>query len=486
MTTAADSPTPSGDRRRRFPEGFVWGAATAAYQIEGAVDADGRGRSIWDTFSHTPGRVSGGDTGDLAVDHYHRYRDDVALMAELGLDAYRFSVSWPRVQPGGRGPRNSSGMDFYARLVDALLAADIEPVLTLYHWDLPQELQDAGGWANRDTAARFADYATLVAEVLGDRVPMWTTLNEPWCSAFLGHGSGVHAPGVTDDETALRAAHHLLLGHGLAVRALRGQLPADRQLSLALNLAAVFPASSSDADAAAARCIDGLANRLFLDPLLRAGYPVDVRHHLACVSDLGFVQDGDLPVIATPIDVLGVNYYTPIVVADGSPTSHLERFAAEGEPSPYPNTAHLHQVPQQVEHTAMGWPIDARGLRWVLDLVHRDYHVPIVITENGAAFDDLVDEEGRVRDKERIDYLREHLEVLHDAVESGVDVRGFFVWSLLDNFEWAHGYAKRFGIVHVDYDSQQRTLKDSGRWYRDVIRDNGIVGSGLPGPGKQR
>ncbi|CRK57952.1 Beta-glucosidase [Alloactinosynnema sp. L-07] len=445
-----------------FPEGFVWGAATAAYQIEGGVDA--RGRSIWDTFAHTPGKIDGGDTGDVAADHYHRYGADIALMRDLGLSAYRFSVAWPRVQPTGRGPANAAGLDFYERIVDELLGQGIAPMLTLYHWDLPQELEDVGGWAERDTAARFAEYAGLVAARLGDRVPGWTTLNEPWCSAFLGYASGVHAPGRTEPAAALRAAHHLMLAHGLGTLALRDALPASAEVSIVLNLAAVSPASPAAEDAA--RRIDGLANRIFLDPLFGAGYPADVLQDTAALTDWGFVHAGDESIIATPIDLLGVNYYSPTVVDLG-----------EGEvDGPWPGCADIRTVTPAGPTTSMGWPIDARGLGEILARLRDDYPpIPIMITENGAAFDDVVADDA-VRDSDRVAYLHQHLAVAHESLRKGVDLRGYFVWSLLDNFEWAYGYAKRFGIVHVDYASQRRLWKDSAYWYRDVIKANGING----------
>ncbi len=449
----------------KFPQGFVWGAATAAYQIEGSVTADGRGPSIWDTFSHTPGRVANGDTGDVAADHYVRFRDDVALMADLGLPAYRFSVAWPRIQPTGKGPANAAGLDHYERLVDELLARSITPTMTLYHWDLPQELEDSGGWGERDTAARFAEYAGLVAGRLGDRVPSWTTLNEPWCSAFLGYASGEHAPGRTDPALSLRAAHHLLLAHGLATSVLRAELPAAAQVSITLNLCAVLPAATSPEATDAVRRIDGLGNRLFLDPLFRGHYPADVLRDTASLTDWSFVADGDLSAIAAPIDLLGINYYTPTLVDAGPPSSG---------PSPWPGCADVRFVPQPGPATAMGWAIDAQGLRNVVHRVHDDYEpIPLMITENGAAFDDFVDGAG-VPDADRIAYLRDHLTVVHEAIEAGVDLRGYFVWSLLDNFEWAYGYAKRFGIVHVDYATQERVCKDSAHWYREVIRTNGI------------
>ncbi|MGH3880205.1 MAG: GH1 family beta-glucosidase [Actinophytocola sp.] len=449
-----------------FPEGFVWGAATAAYQIEGSPGADGRGPSIWDTFSHTPGRVADGDTGDEATDHYRRYRDDVAMMASLGLPAYRFSVSWPRIQPGGKGPANVAGLDHYDRLVDELAAHGITPMLTLYHWDLPQELEDSGGWGERDTAARFAEYAALVGERLGDRVPLWTTLNEPWCAAFLGYAAGVHAPGRTDPALSLRAAHHLLLAHGLGVDALREVLPASAQVSITLNLSAVMPGATSPEATAAVRRIDGLANRLFLDPLFRGHYPADVLRATEALTDWSFVSEDDLAVISTPIDLLGINYYTPTLV-DAGP--------AEPGPTAWPGCSDIRFVQPPGPKTAMGWAIDAQGLRAVVHRVHEEYSpIPQMITENGAAFDDELGADGGVRDPERISYLRDHLAVVHEAIEAGVDLRGYFVWSLLDNFEWSYGYSKRFGIVHVDYPTQHRAWKDSAYWYRQVISTNGI------------
>jgi beta-glucosidase len=449
----------------KFPEGFVWGAATAAYQIEGSPDADGRGPSIWDTFAHTPGRIANGDTGDVAADHYRLFRDDVALMRDLGLDAYRFSVSWSRIQPGGKGPANAAGLDHYERLVDELLGQGITPVLTLYHWDLPQELADSGGWGARDTTVRFAEYAELVGARLGDRVPHWTTVNEPWCAAFLGYASGEHAPGHTDPALALRAAHHLLLAHGLGTQALRTVLPSDAQVSITLNLAAVLPAATSSAATSAVRRVDGLANRLFLDPLFVGHYPADVQQDTSRLTDWSFVAQDDLAVIATPIDLLGINYYSPTLVDVGP---------AVNTPSPWPACENIRFVQPPGPRTAMGWAIDAQGLRNVVHRVHDQYRpIPLMITENGAAFDDELGVDG-VRDDDRIAYLRDHLEVVHEAISAGVDLRGYFVWSLLDNFEWAYGYTKRFGIVHVDYETQARVWKDSAHWYRRVIRTNGL------------
>ena len=465
---------------RAFPPGFRWGVATAAYQIEGGATADGRGRSIWDTFSHTPGRVAGGHTGDVAADHYHRYRDDVQLMRHLGLQGYRFSVSWPRIQPRGSGATNPSGLDFYSRLVDELLGAGIEPLVTLYHWDLPQPLEDAGGWPLRDTALRFRDYAGLLAATLGDRVRQWTTLNEPWCSAFLGYASGVHAPGRVEPAASLAAHHHLMLGHGLAAAGLRDALPADSQVSITLNLADVRAVSGA-ADDAAARLIDGLANRIFLDPLLRGFYPHDVVAATSGLTDWAFVRDGDLAAIRAPLDFLGVNYYAPTFVRAFTGAGEPERADGHGGgASAWPGADRV-EFPHQpgLPRTAMGWPIDPSGLTNVLTRVHRDYGITTVVTENGAAFEEETTPAGEVLDGDRTAYLRGHVSAVLDAIEAGADVRGYYVWSLLDNFEWAYGFDKRFGIVHVDYATQERRLKASARWYAGVIASGGR----LPDPG---
>jgi beta-glucosidase len=461
-----------------FPPGFVWGVATSAYQVEGAVREGGRGPSIWDTFSRVPGRVVGGDTGDVAADHYHRYREDTALMAGLGLGAYRFSIAWPRVQPEGHGPANPRGLDFYSRLVDSLLESGIQPWVTLYHWDLPQALQDAGGWAGREVVGRFVEYAAIVYEALRDRVDNWTTLNEPWCAAFLGHAAGIHAPGVQDPATAIRATHHLLLAHGQTVRALRS-LAAGPRIGINLNLDPVLPATPAPADVDAARRIDGLYNRLFLDPLFLGRYPGDVLDDLDGLGGLDRVDLEELATIAAPLDLLGVNYYRPFTVAarPGRP-----RFG--GEPSAWVGAGDVEFVPRGLPQTALGWEIDASGLDELLLRLHRDYpRVPLFVTENGAAFDDGLDPEGRVRDDARVRFLDEHLRAAHRAIRGGVDLRGFFVWSLLDNFEWAEGYAKRFGIVYVDFATQRRVPKDSARWYRDAIARGGLDGRPPDSPG---
>jgi beta-glucosidase len=467
----------------RFPSGFVWGAATAAYQIEGAAAEHGRTPSIWDTFSHTPGRVLNGDTGDIAADHYHRFRDDVALMSDLGLGAYRFSVSWSRVQPTGRGLAIQRGLDFYRQLVDELLAKDITPVATLYHWDLPQDLEDVGGWTVRDTAERFAEYAGTVAGAIGDRVPYWTTLNEPWCSAYLGYGSGVHAPGRTEPESALKAVHHLNLAHGRALGVLRSVLPATAQTSITLNLHQIRPLSSSPADLDAARRIDAVGNRAFLGPILGGAYPADLLADTAHLVDWdALVRDGDLAEISRPIDLLGVNYYTPTLVSDGNGLAGSgERTRDDGhgasDHSPWPGSEHVafHLAPG--ETTAMRWAVDAGGLYDLLMRVDREHPgLPMMITENGAAYDDYISPEGAVNDPQRIAYLHGHLAAVHRALADGADVRGYFLWSLMDNFEWSYGYSKRFGAVYVDFGTQRRIPKRSAHWYAAVARANVLPG----------
>ncbi|MFI7598137.1 GH1 family beta-glucosidase [Actinoplanes sp. NPDC049681] len=422
-----------------FPPGFLWGVSTAAYQIEGAVREDGRGPSIWDTFSHTPGRVRDGDTGDVACDHYHRWAQDVELLAELGVSAYRFSIAWPRVQPAGAGPVNGAGLDFYDRLVDALLARGIAPVPTLFHWDLPQALEDAGGWLSRETSYRFADYAAVVADRIGDRISRWITLNEPVVHMAQGYAFGTHAPGRTLLMDALPVAHHQLLGHGLAMRALRTRGGAEVMITNNCT-----PVRAAGDDLAAAEVYDAFHNRLFLDPVLRGEYP-------PFAADADFVRDGDMEVIATPMDALGLNYYNPTLV----------KAAPEGSPLPF-ETVDIEGVPR----TAFGWPVVPDGLRELLVGLRERYAgllPPVYITENGCST------AGPVHDADRIDYLDGHLRALHAAIEAGVDVRGYFVWSLLDNFEWAEGYSQRFGLVHVDYETQRRTPRDSFAWFRAVL-----------------
>jgi beta-glucosidase len=441
-----------------FPPDFVWGAATAAYQIEGAWDENGKGESIWDRFSHTPGKIANGETGDVACDHYHRWAEDVALMKSLGLQAYRFSMSWPRVLPQGRGPVNTAGLDFYSQLVDALLEAGIEPFVTLYHWDLPQALQDQGGWPARATAAAFAEYADLASRRLGDRVKHWMTLNEPWVSAFVGYLEGRHAPGHTDLDEALAAAHHLLLAHGLAVPIIRQNSP-DAQVGIAINLSVKTPASPSSADLAAAWLEDGLLNRWFLDPLAGRGYPLDSVRHYGRPMD--FVRDGDLEAAAASLDFLGVNYYFRDVVRSAAIPE------AENEPrTVFPNP----------ERTDMGWEVYPEGMYQILGRLHFDYHFPaLYVTENGAAFPDQVEADGQVDDPRRIAYLRGYTTAAARAIDAGVPLRGYFVWSLLDNFEWAHGHSMRFGLIYTDYMTLRRIPKASARWYRSMILANDSI-----------
>ncbi|SBT49031.1 GH1 family beta-glucosidase [Micromonospora narathiwatensis] len=432
-----------------FPAGFRWGVSTSAYQIEGATTADGRGPSIWDTFAHTPGRIVDGSTGDEACDHYHRYAEDVALLAGLGVSGYRFSIAWPRIQPTGRGAANPAGLDFYERLVDALLDRGVEPVATLFHWDLPQALEDAGGWLDRDTAHRFAEYADLVAGRLGDRVKLWITLNEPFIHMSLGHGMGVHAPGRMLLFDAFPVAHHQLLGHGLAAAALRAR--GCGPVAIANNYSPVRLAGDTDADRAAGAAYDALHNRLFTDPLLGLGYPEGLGF------DPGVVRDGDLAVIAAPLDVLGVNYYNPTGI----------RAAEEGSPLPF-EMVPLAGYPR----TAFDWPVVPDGLRDLLVQLRDRYGdalPPIQVTESGCAYDDAPDADGRVPDPERIAYLDGHIRAVREAMDAGVEVTGYFVWSLLDNWEWAEGFTKRFGLVHVDYATQRRTPKSSYAWFRDRV-----------------
>ncbi|MFD0225317.1 GH1 family beta-glucosidase [Streptomyces hirsutus] len=473
MSDSATPVTPAA-----FPPAFLWGSATSAYQIEGAVREDGRTPSIWDTFSHTPGKTAGGDTGDIANDHYHRYRDDVAMMADLGLGAYRFSISWPRVQPTGRGPAVQRGLDFYRKLVDELLEHGIKPAVTLYHWDLPQELEDAGGWPERDTAYRFAEYARIVGEALGDRVEQWITLNEPWCSAFLGYASGVHAPGRTDPVDSLRAAHHLNLAHGLGAKALRSVMPARNSVAISLNSSVVRPLSPGDpADLAAVRTIDDRANGIFHGPILKGAYPESLLESTSSLTDWSYVQDGDLELIHQPLDALGLNYYTPSLVSAADPDAKGPRADGHGESthSPWPAADHVafHQAPG--ERTEMGWAVDPTGLHDLIMRYTREAPgLPLYITENGAAYDDKPGADGTVHDPERIAYLHGHLSAVRRAITDGADVRGYYLWSLMDNFEWAYGYEKRFGAVYVDYATQVRTPKASALWYGRAARSGAL------------
>ncbi|MFI8949587.1 GH1 family beta-glucosidase [Streptomyces sp. NPDC053750] len=435
-----------------FPAGFTWGTATSAYQIEGAVAEDGRAPSIWDTFSHTPGKVDNDDHGDVACDHYHRWPEDIALMKRLGTDTYRMSVAWPRVMPAGDGPVNAAGLDFYDRLVDALLDAGITPNITLYHWDLPQALQDRGGWTVRDTAEHLAAYASAVAARLGDRVTQWATLNEPLCSGWIGHLEGRMAPGLTDLTAAVHASYHLLLAHGLATRAIRAAAP-GAQVGLVTNHSTVEAASTRPEDIAAATRMDGHTNRWWLDPVHGRGFPADMR-------DLYGVdlpeRTGDLDTIAAPLDWHGLNYYFPATVTDDP----------QG-PVPYAREVRLPDVPR----TGMDWHIDAGGLEALLLRLTDDYGVrKLYVTENGSAFPDTVAPDGAVHDPDRARYLEQHVSACARAVRKGAPLAGYYAWSLLDNFEWAYGYDKRFGLVHVDYATQARTVKTSGLRYAEIIR----------------
>lgn len=489
---------------RTFPPGFLFGAATAALQIEGAAHEDGRQDSIWDAFCRVQGAVLDGDTVEVACDHYHRMPEDVALMKELGLQTYRFSASWARVRPDG-STRNQAGIDFYSRLVDELLAADILPWLTLYHWDLPQAIQDSGGWAERKSADLFTEYALDLYEALGDRVTVWTTLNEPWCSSFLSYTAGVHAPGHTSVREGLLAAHHLLLGHGQVTQELRARDP-KLTLGITLNLTVADPADPADAaDADAARRIDGQFNRWFLDPVFRGSYPQDTLADIRAVDPEAVaalelaIAPGDLTTIAAPIDVLGVNYYHgellsghPQPAAPGAAEQPDETPAGEaraGEApttravsSPFPAAQTVHWRERSLPRTAMDWEVQPEGLTRLLRRVSDEYTAPagtaLYITENGAAYRDAVTPDGaRLADPERTAFLRDHLAAVLDAIDAGVDVRGYFYWSLMDNFEWGWGYSQRFGIVHVDFDSQRRLVKDSGRAYAEIIRARRLDGA---------
>nr|WP_241992722.1 GH1 family beta-glucosidase [Cryobacterium lactosi] len=469
LTSVTTGTSTYRDSGLEFATDFLIGSATAAYQIEGAVDADGRGPSIWDTFSATPGKIVNGDTGEIADDHYHRLESDLDLMASLGLEAYRFSVAWPRIQPLGSGEPNQAGLDFYSRLVDGLLARGIRPMVTLYHWDLPQALEDAGGWTSRETAYRFAEYAAIVGAALGDRVDCWTTLNEPWCSAYLGYGSGAHAPGRTDSLAALQSVHHLQLGHGLALQALRQTVTTDAEYSVTLNFHVLRGDDASSPEAK--RRIDALANRAFTGPMLRGEYPADLLEDTAAITDWSFVLPGDLETIHQPIDFLGVNYYSTATVRmwDGTSTRQNADGHKDVGGSPWPGSGHVEFLTQAGPYTSMGWNIAPDGLEeLLLSLSEQFPRLPLMITENGAAFDDVL-EQGAVHDLDRLDYLRRHFTAAHRAIAQGVDLRGYLVWSLLDNFEWGYGYSKRFGIVHVDYDTQERVVKDSGLWLKTLI-----------------
>lgn len=439
-----------------FPDDFLWGSATSSYQIEGAYNEDGRGMSIWDEFCRTPGKIMNGDKGDIACDHYHRYEEDIELMAELGLNAYRFSIAWPRILPYGMGSINQAGLDFYDRLVDKLLEKDITPMTTLYHWDLPQILQNAGGWPARATVEAYTTYVDIVSKRLGDRVKNWITHNEPWVVSFLGHALGVHAPGDEDWEAALATGHNVLLSHGRAVNVLRENCDESTKIGITLNLTWVDPATDRDADIAAAKRMDGYQNRWFLDPVFKGEYPADM---VELYGEVPGLQDGDLEEINAPIDFLGINFYNRSVVKDGAGVGPIK----------------LQFIHPEGEYTEMDWEVHPESLYKVLKRVHEDYGPEaIYITENGAAYDDVVEPDGTIHDTERLEFLRGHFANVHQAIQDGVPLKGYFVWSLMDNFEWALGYERRFGFIYVDFETQQRMVKDSGKWYSTVAKQNGL------------
>ena len=441
-----------------FPKDFIWGVATSAYQIEGAWNEDGKGPSIWDTFTHTPGKIVNNETGDVSVDHYHRYKEDVALMKELGLDAYRFSVAWSRIIPAGTGSINRAGLDFYDSLVDELLRKKIEPYVCLFHYDLPQALQDKGGWPNRDTALAFAEYAHVVTERLSDRVKVWFTHNEPWVTAAAGYFDGSHAPGIKDPVATFKAMHHLLLSHGLAAEAIRAAAKQPVKVGITLNLNPVHPATGSKKDRDAAMRMDTILNRVMLDPLLKGTTPMQ-EFAVGRMLTGSLIRPGDLEKIRS-LDLLGVNYYTRTVV--------------KNDPK-FPVVAAVQIQPVGNEYSGM-WEIYPEGIHELLLRIWKDYQptCEIMVTENGVPVPDGLDFDGRVRDERRIRYLKNHIFQVHRAIEDGVPVRGYFHWSLMDNFEWALGYAQRFGLLYVDFGTLKRSVKDSGRWFAKVIADDGF------------
>lgn len=441
--------------RAEFPKDFLWGCSTASFQIEGANQEDGRGESIWDRFCATPGRIRDGSDGSVACDHYHRWPEDMDLAQRLGVNSYRFSIAWPRILPNGRGGKaNEKGLDFYSRLIDGMLERGLQPWATLYHWDLPQALQYQGGWANRATIDAFVEYTDVVTRRFGDRVKHWITHNEPWCTAFLGHHEGTHAPGVRDFKTSMQVCHHLLVSHGLAVPVVRRNVP-DAKVGITLSLHPIIPASDSAADAAAAVRHDGSRNRWFLDPLYGRGYPADITTLLG--RDAPDIAEGDFIAMAARTDFLGVNYYFPEIVSDA--------------PGVRPISTRVVERPN-VERTAFGWEVSPEGMVALLDRIQRDWNPPeIYITENGSTFDDVVLPDGTINDVDRRRYLARHLVAAREAMQRGVTLKGYFAWSLLDNFEWAEGYVRRFGLTYVDYVTQQRTLKASGHWYANFLKE---------------
>jgi beta-glucosidase len=438
-----------------FPKDFLWGVATASYQIEGSVNKDGRKPSIWDTFSHIPGNTLNGDTGDVACDHYNRYKEDVALLKQYGIKTYRFSIAWPRIFPDGSGEPNEMGMQFYIDLVDELLANDIKPIVTLYHWDLPQALQEHGGWTNREIVDHFVTYANYVFDHLGDKVYQWITLNEPWVVAMLGYYTGEHAPGIKDLPTALDVVHHLFLAHGETVKLYRTK-NLKAQIGITLNVCPKDPASDAPEDVEATERMHAFANSWYLEPIFKGTYPQNlVDWYKKKNIGLPNIQMNDMDTISQPIDFLGINYYTRAVVKEGNDLFGAENIRPEGE------------------YTAMDWEVYPQGLYDILSRIHHDYNGPdIYITENGAAYDDVRTEDNHIHDKKRTTYLQEHFKAAHQAIQDGIALKGYYVWSFMDNFEWACGYSKRFGLTYIDYETQERIIKDSGLWYKQVIRNN--------------
>jgi beta-glucosidase len=441
-----------------FPENFLWGAATAAYQIEGGWNEDGKGESIWDRFSHLPGKIETGEKGDMACDHYHRYEEDINLLKKLGIKSYRLSISWPRIFPNGKGEPNPKGVEFYKKVLSMLVENGITPAVTLYHWDLPQKLQDIGGWANREVADYFEQYARYMFKELGEIVPIWITLNEPWVASFVGNRWGGHAPGLTDLSTTLLVAHHMLLGHGKAVKAYR-EMGLKGEIGITLNMGPMYPASKTEEDKAAVLRHDGVVNRWFADPVLKGCYPEDIMDIYSKKVVLPEILPGDMEIIGTRIDFLGVNNYSRDVI--------------KHEAGAWPTE--LTGVPSDNDKTEMGWEIYPEGLYDLLMRLHKDYNgIKMMITENGASFKDIVNHEGKVEDDLRLDYIYQYLAQAHRAIQDGVNLAGYYVWSFMDNFEWAFGFSKRFGIVHVDFKTLKRTIKKSGYWYSDVIKNNGF------------
>jgi beta-glucosidase len=486
-----------------FPKNFTWGTATASYQVEGAIHEDGRTPSIWDTFCERPGAIADHTSGEFACDQYHRYDEDIKIMQDLGVEAYRLSVAWPRIVPSAGGSVNQKGIDHYLRMLDALREADIKPIVTMYHWDLPQYLEDRGGWTNRDTALRFGDYAAMLAHAFGDRVETWTTVNEPWCSAYLGYGNGAHAPGISDYGKALAAVHHLNLAHGLGVQAVRAELGEHARLSAVLNLAVNIAQTNSEQDLAAKRRADLIANEVFLGPMLEGHYDPEIFKATAQETDWSFIHDGDVNVICQRLQALGVNYYSTNhvkyashadaasqsarnigVTGAGEAANPLRKVDETVHGGSHGNAMPAQDIVETLlpsgELTAMGWNQEPSGLTHLLtELGHRFPDIELIVTENGSAWDDTVSIDATtggkvVHDPQRVTYLDNHVRAVADAIQAGAHVTGYFAWSLLDNFEWGLGYSKRFGIIRVNYETQERIWKDSAIRYRDIVRANGI------------